>query len=106
MNKDEKRGNEVGIFFYDLNDCLKEMFRLMKPNSYTCIVIGNRMVKGVRIPTNLIISELCQEIGFSFVKNISRQIPYKTMPKENAPTNIPGEKCETMCEENIVILRK
>jgi len=104
--KDEKREREVLSFYIGLNDCLIRAYKILKPQSYFCIVIGNRQVKQVRIPTDFIIAELAQEFGFTCEDIFVRNIPGKRMPVKNSPTNIAGELEETMTKESIVILRK
>ncbi len=104
--KDEKRAREVLSFFIDLEKCLRQAYKILKPNKYFCVVIGNRLVKQVRIPTDFIIAEICENIGFACEDIIVRNIPGKRMPLQNSPTNIPGQKEETMLKESIVILRK
>ncbi|MBU1037239.1 transcriptional repressor LexA [Patescibacteria group bacterium] len=104
--KDEKRAKEVLSFYIDLNKCLKQAHRILKKNKYFSLVIGNRLVKQVRIPTDFIIAELGEEIGFVCEDIIVRNIPGKRMPKKNSPTNISGELEETMNKESIVILKK
>ena len=104
--RDEKRGREVLSFYIGLNDCLKRSYTLLKPGGYFCVVIGNRQVKQVRIPTDFIIAELAREVGFSCEDIFVRNIPGKRMPIKNSPTNITGELEETMTKESIVILRK
>jgi len=105
-NKDEKRAKDVLSFYIGLNDCLKRTYKILKPKKYFCIVIGNRLVKQVRIPTDFIIAELAQKIGFTCEDIFVRNIPGKRMPIKNSPTNIAGELEETMTKESIVILRK
>ena len=106
LKKDEKRGKEVLSFYLGLNDCLNQSYRMLKSGGYFCIVIGNRLVKQVRIPTDFIIAELAQEIGFTCEDIFVRNIPGKRMPSKNSPTNITGEIEETMMKESVVILRK
>jgi len=104
--KDEKRAKEVLSFYIGLNNCLKKAYALLKPKKYFCLVIGNRMVKQVRIPTDFIIAELGEKIGFTCEDIFVRNIPGKRMPLKNSPTNITGKLEETMTKESIVILRK
>ena len=106
IGRDEKRGKEVLSFYIGLNDCLKQSYTILKPGGYFCIVIGNRQVKKVRIPTDFIITELAQDIGFSYEDIFVRNIPGKRMPMKNSPTNIAGELEETMTKESVIILRK
>ena len=105
-NKDEKRAKDVLSFYIGLNDCLARAYKILKPKKYFCIVIGNRLVKQVRIPTDFIITELAQKIGFTCEDIFVRNIPGKRMPIKTSPTNIVGELEETMTKESIVILRK
>lgn len=104
--KDVKRAKDVLSFYIDLNRCLKRAYKMLKPNKFFCLVIGNRLVKQIRIPTDFIIAELGEKIGFSCEGITVRNIPGKRMPSKNSPTNITGELEETMNKESIVILRK
>ena len=106
IKKDEKRAKDVLSFYVDLEKCLQRAYKILKAKKYFCLVIGNRLVKQVRIPTDFIISELCENIGFACEDIIVRNIPGKRMPIKNSPTNIAGELEETMNKESIVILRK
>ncbi len=103
---DEKRAKDVLSFYIGLNDCLKQAYKILKPKKYFCLVVGNRLVKQVRIPTDFIITELGEKIGFTCEDVFVRNIPGKRMPNKNSPTNIVGALEETMNRESIVILRK
>ena len=104
--QDETRARDVLSFFIGLNDCLKRAHKVLKPKKYFALVIGNRLVKQVRIPTDFIIAELGEKIGFTCEDIIVRNIPGKRMPIKNSPTNIVGALEETMNKESIVVLRK
>jgi len=104
--QDENRAKDVLSFYIGLNDCLKRAHKILKPKKYFCLVIGNRLVKQVRIPTDFIIVELAEKIGFTCEDIFVRNIPGKRMPIKNSPTNIVGALEETMNKESIVVLRK
>jgi SOS regulatory protein LexA len=104
--QDETRARDVLSFNIGLNDCLKQAHRILKPKKYFCLVVGNRLVKQVRIPTDFIIAELAEKIGFTCEDIFVRNIPGKRMPIKNSPTNIVGALEETMNKESIVVLRK
>ena len=104
--QDEARAKDVLSFNLGLNECLKQAHRILKPVKYFCLVVGNRLVKQVRIPTDFIIAELAEKIGFTCEDIIVRNIPGKRMPIKNSPTNIVGALEETMNKESIVVLRK
>ncbi len=104
--QDEMRAKDVLSFCLGLNDCLKQAHKILKPKKYFCLVVGNRMVKQVRIPTDFIIAELAEKIGFTCENIVVRNIPGKRMPLKNSPTNIVGALEETMNRESIIVLRK
>ncbi|KKQ77928.1 MAG: PspGI methylase [Parcubacteria group bacterium GW2011_GWA1_38_7] len=104
--QDEARARDVLSFNIGLNECLRQAYRILKPKKYFCLVVGNRLVKQVRIPTDFIIAELAEKIGFTCEDIIVRNIPGKRMPIKNSPTNIVGALEETMNKESIVVLRK
>ncbi|MDO8499872.1 MAG: transcriptional repressor LexA [bacterium] len=106
VKADTDRAKDVLSFNIGLEKCLRQAHKILKPNKYFCLVIGNRLVKQVRIPTDFIIAELAENIGFTCEDIIVRNIPGKRMPIKNSPTNIAGELEETMIRESIVILRK
>lgn len=104
--EDEKRAKDVLSFYIDLEKCFKEIGRVMKADGYICMVVGNRTVKKIQIPTDEIIVDLGRNVDFEHVETIVRNIPNKRMPSKNSPSNIPGEVGETMSRENIVIMKK
>lgn len=104
--KDEKRMREVLSFYVDLHNCFANLEPLLRPNGFFCVLVGNRRVKQVTIPTDVIIAELCENLGFSHIKTMMRNIPNKRMPKLNSPTNVEGMVESTMNEESIVVMRK
>lgn len=106
QERDEKRAKEVLSFYLELNNCLKQAYKILKPKKFFCLVVGNRMVKQIRIPTDFIIAELGEKIGFKCIDIFVRNIPGKRMPFKNSPTNIVGVMEETMNKESIVILQK
>ena len=105
-SKDQKRATQVKSFFVDLNECLLHLYRIMADGGNACFVLGNRTVKRTRIPTDKIIVELGEPIGFRCVHTFSRRIPIKRIPWKSSPTNIPGKTVNTIGEENIIVLRK
>ena len=101
-----KRAKQVNQFYDDFALCFPEITRVVKPNGYACFVVGNRTVKGVRIPTDQILIEIASCFGWRHLTTHHRNIPNKRMPLRNSPTNKAGELSPTMTEEHIVILQK
>jgi len=105
--RDHERARDVLAYFADLYKCLVNMYEALDRGGYCCIVIANRTVRRVQIPTHAIIAEMGVKIGFeNNMIIIPRNIPTKRLPWENAPENIPGLKGRTMSKENIVIMKK
>ena len=104
--KNEKRALEVLQFYIDLCNSLKEISRVMKPGSYQFWVVANRTVKDIKIPTDIIVSELFSKYGIKHMHSFYRNIPSKRMPTINSPTNISGNHSVTMTEETILMLKK
>lgn len=103
---DERRAKDVLSFYIDLNKALIEIDKLVKRGGTVCFVMGNRSVKGIRLPTDLILAELLTEVGYAHSLTIVRNIPSKAMPLRNSPSNIAGKVSDTMHKENIVIMRE
>lgn len=104
--RDALRARDVLSFYVDLEKCLKNAYRILKKGKYFCLVVGNRTVKQIQLPTDFIIAELAEKIGFALVDLFIRNIPNKRMPLKNSPTNEVGKLESTMCKESIVILKK
>jgi len=102
----EKRAEEVKSYFVDLEECLQKLQIVLTPQGYACFVLGNRTVNKAQIPTDKILAELGKNVGFERVTVINRRIPSKRIPWKSSPTNVPGQKVNTISRENIVVLRK
>ncbi len=103
---DARRARQVHAFYVDFAGCFMEMTRVCRSGAKACFVVGNRTVKGVRIPTDVILREIAEGFGWRFVEQFERRIPNKRMPLQNSPSNVPGERGETMTREHIVVLEK
>lgn len=105
-NEDEKRYKEVMAFLIDYSKSIKNIAKYIRKGGVVCYVVGNRTVKKVQIPLDLITAELFQNNRFKHMTTIIRSIPNKKMPKKNSPTNQVGQLVNTMNNEYIVILKK
>ena len=104
--KDSRRAQHVYAFYVDLFKALENIAKYVRHGGHACIVIGNRRVKGIQLPTDAIICELSQGIRLTPLHIAVRNIPSKTMPLKNSPTNVAGIVEETMHKECILILKK
>jgi len=82
------RGNgrsKVELYNEDMKKSYSEMYRIVKSNHYTVIVIGNATYQGQEIKTVEFTIKYMESLGFSLVKNINKIIfgLYNIMKKEN-----------------------
>lgn len=99
------RSQDALSFFTDYYQVLQQIQRILKPNQPAVLVVANRQMSGIQVPTHIITTELLKELRFTKEAIISRELPYKTLPYKNSPSNVVGETGEMMSDENIVIAR-
>jgi DNA modification methylase len=75
----------VDLYNEDMRTSLQEMFRVLKPEKYAVIVIGNATYLGQEVKTVEFTIDYAEQIGFKLVKNIDKIIfgLYNVMRKEN-----------------------
>jgi len=78
--KNKKLAKEVAIYFSEMNQCFKEMKRILKRGGRTCIVIGNTSLKRVEILNAEVFVEQMQNIGLKVDNIVKREIPSKNLP--------------------------
>ncbi|MGQ9541375.1 MAG: TRM11 family SAM-dependent methyltransferase, partial [Armatimonadota bacterium] len=106
FQRDARRARQVKAFYDDFAQCLVEITRVCRSGAKACFVVGNRTVRGIRIPTDLILREMAEGFGWRFVEQFERRIPNNRMPLQNSPFNVPGERGETMTIEHVVVLKR
>ena len=103
---DARRFMEVISFLNDYWLSIRNVAAEVRHGGVVCYVVGNRTVKGVRISLDYFTAEMFEKCGFDHIRTIVRGIPNKRMPAKTSPTNIAGERVDTMNNEYIVIMRK
>lgn len=78
--KDRREATGVERYFFEMQECFEEMYRILKPKGKACIVIGNTELKKVKIFNAEVFVEIMQNIGFKLFKVIKRPIPSKILP--------------------------
>ena len=78
--KSKHIARDVAQYFNDMQEVAKEMARVLAPNGYACIVIGNTKIKEVQIKSAEVFFEFLRNAGLHKVKVIKRSIPNKLMP--------------------------
>jgi putative DNA (cytosine-5-)-methyltransferase len=105
-NSKTKRLPYVQSFYKDYEDSIKTVARTVKKGGYVLYLVGNRRVRDVELPTDIITARMFEKYSFVHEKTIVRDILNKRMPKKTSPTNKAGDKVSTMKHEYLVILRK
>lgn len=103
---DEKRYWDVVSFLNDYSRSIQNVSKVIRMGGRVCYVVGDRRVKGIQIPLDYFTAEIFEQCGFSHINTIVREIPNKRMPALTSPTNISGNRVETMSHEYIVILER
>jgi len=77
--------SRVELYNSDMKKSYNEMYRVLKPNKYAVIVIGNATYQGKEVKTVEFTIDYMERIGFKLVKNINKIIfgLYNVMKKEN-----------------------
>ena len=102
-----KRTKDVLSFYIDLEKTIINGSDYLKKDKYFILITGSRIVKGIKLNTDLIISELGEKYGLLLDGILYRKtIPNKRMPHKVSATNVVGEKTPTMNKESIILLRK
>ena len=100
INKYPKdRINRVTAFFRDLDDCIDPVLLMLRPGGLMVWILGNRKVGNVRVPFDLILSELLAYRRTSVICKLSRNIASKRMAAKNNVS-------DTMSTETIIVMRK
>ena len=101
-----QRAKEVSSFYADLSCSICDVSNAISKNGFSIYVVGNRTVKGIKLRTDQFIAEQFEHNGFKHIVTYERIISNKRMPKLNSPSNIAGNKSNTMNKEFIVISQK
>jgi len=77
--------SRVELYNADIEKSYSEMYRVLKPNKYAVIVIGNATYEGKEVKTAEFTIKYMESLGFKLIKNINKIIfgLYNVMKKEN-----------------------
>ena len=76
--------NKFRLYNSDMSKCFREMYRVLKPNKFCIIVIGNVTYQNEEVNTTGITIESCKRAGFEFLEKVDKIIfgLYNVMQKE------------------------
>jgi DNA modification methylase len=78
INKREANG--VAQYFYEMQECFEEMYRVLKEGGRAVIVVGDTDLRKVKIQNASVFIETTEAIGFKKHDIILRPIPSKILP--------------------------
>ena len=79
--KSKREAESVRNYFFEMQQCFEEMYRVLKPKGRVCIVIGNTELRKVPILNAEVFTEIMLNLGFKIHKIIKRRIPSKVLPQ-------------------------
>jgi len=101
----------INNYYFDLNRCYSEMYRVLKSNKFACIILGDTEYLGVKITNKTVSIELLKANGFEIHKIVKRKLsskiftPYRD--KSGRFTNSShGNKRKIYQYEYIIIAKK
>jgi DNA modification methylase len=78
INKREANGVEQ--YFFEMQQCFKEIYRVLKHKGRAAIVVGDTDLRGVKIQNAIVFAETLSNIGFRMYNIIKREVPSKALP--------------------------
>lgn len=102
---------DVAQYFNDMQEVAKEMSRVLAPNGYACIVIGNTKIKEVQIKSAEVFFEFLRNAGLRRINVIKRSIPHKLMPtlrdkNTGKFTKLDNPNCKKVYPNEYIIIMK
>ena len=78
----------------------------VKVGGYVIYVVGNRRVRNIELPMDIITYKMFEKMGFEHIITHVRDILNKRMPSNASPSNEKGEQIPTMTNEYIVVMKR
>lgn len=88
----KKNGSDEFDFTQDMEKCFLNISKILKPNSYFVIVIGDSILKGRNIENNKILKQAARNTSFNFVTEFARKIKLSQKSFNPKIGNIKTEK--------------
>ncbi len=105
-NFNRSRCWEVVSFYNDYEESIKAVDSAVKSGGYVIYVVGNRRVRNVELPLDVITYKMFEKLGYEHIVTHVRDILNKRMPSKASPLNESGEQIPTMTNEYVVVMRK
>jgi len=97
--EDRKSGYTVHKYFADMKRNMEEVHRVLKGRGTYCIVAGENVLKGTKIPTYELLGKLAEGVGFDLKKVYDYDII-------NRHLDVPRWNNSTILRDHIIVLEK
>lgn len=77
---DKREATGVERYFFDMQKCFEEMYRVLKFGGRIAIVIGDTDIKKVKIQNAEVFVQTLEKLGFKIYNIIKRLVPNKILP--------------------------
>jgi DNA modification methylase len=106
MQRDLRRAEIIAHYFHDMWRALREMHRVLRVGRAAIVVVGSSTVRGIIVPTALVLAELGESVGFKVagVKERSIDRDRRLMPVSRV-SNKEGIEARMHGEEVIAFVR-
>jgi len=84
--KDKERAYLVYKYFYDMENSIQKIFKILKKGKYLILVIGDNTIRGLFIPTHRILSNILMRSGFIKDRILKDKIKYRGFMKKRNQT--------------------
>lgn len=104
---DPDRAGYMLRFFEGLLDSLENTRGSLEPAGMCCMVVGNRKVRGVTVPTDSIVLDFAEAVGFTLKDLFGRKVIHKVLPYATSPWNVSGVSTvqSTFRNETILVMQ-
>ena len=75
--KSKRYWRNISKYYFDLSKAYAEMYRVLRPDSYACLIIGDTEYFDISISNTNVSIELLKNSGFELVKVIKRKLSSK-----------------------------
>lgn len=103
---DVSRARKVQQFFEDIRDSLDSVRRIMSSRGVACLVLGNRTVKGIQVPTDEIVCQICSANDLALLERFERRIEGKRLPYAVNTNSKLVKQVKTMSDETVLAFRR
>ncbi len=104
---DMKKGLALHRYYSEMNQTLKEMLRVLKPNKSAVIVVGSSLMREMDTETGKCIAEIGEKIGFKLIKIGVRDLERnKRMLPAGNQINLKSQIQQRMHQEYVIGLYK